>query len=64
MKNYVDVIGIDVSKLTIDAHIHKIGSHRLFMNNTKGFVQLLSWSKKELGLASFFTVLKIQVITL
>ena len=23
MKNYVDVVGIDVSKLTLDAHIHK-----------------------------------------
>lgn len=30
MKNYVDVIGIDVSKLTIDAHIHKKGVLRLF----------------------------------
>lgn len=54
MKNYVDVIGIDVSKLSIDAHIYKMSSHRLFMNNAKGFVKLLSWAKKELGLVSFF----------
>jgi transposase len=54
MKNYADVIGIDVSKLTIDAHIHKKGVHRLFSNNTKGFKDLLSWSKKYLGLVSFF----------
>jgi hypothetical protein len=32
MKNYDDVIGIDVSKLIIDAHIHKSGLHRVFSN--------------------------------
>jgi transposase len=30
MKNYSDVIGIDVSKLTIDAHIHNRVVHRVF----------------------------------
>ena len=54
MKNYVDVIGIDVSKLTIDARLHKQGSHRLFANTTKGFIKLLSWVKKEVGLAQVF----------
>jgi len=54
MKNYVDVIGIDVSKLTIDARLHKRGSHRLFANSTKGFIKLLSWVKKEVGLAQVF----------
>jgi len=54
MKNYVDVIGIDISKLTIDAHLHKQGSHRLFANTSKGFIKLLSWVKKEVGLAQVF----------
>ena len=54
MKNYVDVIGIDVSKLTIDARLHKRDSHQLFSNTTKGFIKLLSWVKKEVGLAQVF----------
>ncbi|SNR32003.1 hypothetical protein SAMN06265371_101214 [Lutibacter agarilyticus] len=37
MKNYVDLIGIDVSKLTIDTHMHKTDLHRFFLNNIKGF---------------------------
>ncbi|OZV66121.1 hypothetical protein CA834_14545, partial [Winogradskyella aurantia] len=32
MKNYDDVIGIDVSKLTIDAHMHRRSLHRVFSN--------------------------------
>lgn len=36
MKNYVDVIGIDVSKLTID--IHHGSLHRLFLNTSKGYM--------------------------
>lgn len=54
MKNYEEVIGIDVSKLTLDVHIHKKGKHRLFTNSRKGFISLLIWSKKELGDISFF----------
>ncbi|SNR60170.1 Transposase [Lutibacter agarilyticus] len=54
MKNYVDVIGIDVSKLTIDAYMHKRGLHRLFTNNTKGFKELLNWANKHLGLILHF----------
>jgi len=54
MKNYADVIGIDISRLTIDAHLHRKGSHRLFSNTTKGFIKLLSWIKKEVGLSPVF----------
>jgi transposase len=32
MEKYEDVVGIDVSKLTIDAHLYKRGLHRLFSN--------------------------------
>jgi transposase len=40
MKNYDAVIGIDVFKLTIDAHIHQIALHRVFSNTPKGFKAL------------------------
>lgn len=48
MKNYADVIGIDVSKLTIDAHIHHRGKHRVFKNTPKGFKALILWTDKYL----------------
>lgn len=48
MKNYADVIGIDISKLTIDAHIHHRDKHRVFKNTPKGFKALLAWSNKYL----------------
>jgi len=54
MKNYVDVIGIDVSKLTIDAHIHNKSVHRVFSNAPKGYRALLSWAKKHLAEQSYF----------
>ncbi len=49
MKNYVDVIGIDVSKSTIDAHIHHRAKHRAFSNTYKGHKALLMWIEKQLG---------------
>ena len=42
MKNYSDGIGIDVSKLTIDAHIRNRVVHRVFSNTAKGYKVLLS----------------------
>lgn len=54
MKKYEDVVGIDVSKLTLDAHIHNRGLHRVFSNTTKGFKALLLWVKKSVGTQSYF----------
>ncbi|QXP59009.1 transposase [Olleya sp. HaHaR_3_96] len=54
MKKYVDVIGIDVSKLTIDAHIYNRGIHRVFSNTSKGYKALLSWVEKYLGKDLYF----------
>lgn len=54
MKNYVDVIGIDVSKLTIDAHIHKRAVHRVFSNTSKGYKALLSWTETYMEEQSYF----------
>ena len=54
MKNYDDVIGIDVSKLTIDAHIHHRALHRVFSNTPKGFKALLVWVDKHLDSQCYF----------
>ena len=54
MKNYVDVVGIDVSKLTLDAHLHKKAVHSVFSNDSKGFKKLIVWVKSQLGDASVF----------
>jgi len=44
---YNTFIGVDVSKLTIDAHLHVINAAKTFSNNEKGFASLLSWVKKH-----------------
>jgi len=54
MKNYVDVIGIDVSKLTIDAHIHNKDKHRKFSNTSKGYKALLLWAENHLREDCYF----------
>lgn len=47
MKNVIESVGIDVSKLTIDVHLHKMNKHHQFQNNTKGFNAMINWIKKE-----------------
>ena len=42
-----DVIGIDVSKLTIDAYLKLAQAHAVFSNDTKGFRQLVKWIMKH-----------------
>ncbi len=46
MKNN-EIIGIDVSKLTLDVCIHSKGEHAKFENDTTGFKLLLSWVWKH-----------------
>jgi transposase len=58
MKNYSDVIGIDVSKLTIDAHIHNRVVHRVFSNTPKGYKALLSWTETHLKEQVYFFCFK------
>ena len=43
-----DVIGIDVSKLTIDAYLKLAQAHAVFGNDTKGFRQLVKWIRKHI----------------
>ena len=38
-----DIVGIDVSKLTIDVVIYKSKSYRKLKNSTKGFKELIKW---------------------
>ncbi|NEN21963.1 IS110 family transposase [Cryomorpha ignava] len=47
MKNYNETVGVDISKLTIDVHLHLINQHKQFANNAKGFKALLAWIKKH-----------------
>ena len=45
-----EVIGIDVSKLTIDVAIHKIKKHKKFANNEQGFTEMIEWLEKIVDL--------------
>jgi len=46
MKNYKDVVGIDVSKKTIDAYCFNAGVHKAFINDLIGYKGLLKWVSK------------------
>lgn len=47
-----EVIGLDISKLTLDAHLHQANVHLQVENNAKGFATLLKWVKTTTGLRS------------
>jgi len=47
MKNYQEVVGIDVSKKTIDAYCHKAQVHKEFVNDVSGYKSLLKWVSKS-----------------
>ncbi|WP_286761546.1 IS110 family transposase [Salegentibacter sp. UBA1130] len=53
MKNYQEVIGIDVSKNKLDAYGHNCSSHREFSNDVAGYKALLKWAKVK-GQRVFF----------
>tara|TARA_R110001606_G_scaffold253808_2_gene401602 strand:+ start:25160 stop:25405 length:246 start_codon:yes stop_codon:yes gene_type:complete len=36
-------IGVDVSKDTLDVHLHPAGDHSQFANTPKGFKAILKW---------------------
>ncbi len=40
-------LGIDISKLTIDAALHHCGEHQQFANNRTGFKAMLKWLSKH-----------------
>lgn len=41
---FKEIIGIDISKKTIDAHLQNAELHSQFGNNLKGFKELLKWA--------------------
>ena len=46
---YENYVGIDVSKLSIDAFIRESRIHRQFRNEESSFKQLIQWIKKHIG---------------
>lgn len=46
---FVDSVGIDVSKLTLDVFIYNKKKHRQFVNSAKGFESVQRWVLSELG---------------
>jgi transposase len=46
MKNYKEVVGIDVSKKTIDAYCYQTQVHKEFVNDVIGYKSLLKWVLK------------------
>ena len=55
MKNYEEVVGIDVSKKTIDAYCYQAQMHREFINDIVGYKSLLKWVLKATkGVAVFY----------
>lgn len=47
MKNVTETVGIDVSKMTLDVSIYHLGQHRQFSNDTKGYLAILKWLKRQ-----------------
>lgn len=47
--NYNLFIGIDVSKLTFDAHVHSSNQKKQFNNNEKGYFLLMDWLSNVLN---------------
>lgn len=55
MKNYEEVVGIDVSKKTIDASCHLSMKQGVFTNDVKGFQSMLNWvTKQTKGVSVFY----------
>ncbi|WP_235817853.1 hypothetical protein [Formosa haliotis] len=46
MKNYKEVVGIDVSKKTIDAYCYHGQAHKEFANDIVGYKSLVKWVLK------------------
>ncbi len=54
MKNYDEVVGIDVSKKTIDAYCHQTQVHKEFVNDLIGYKSLIKWVLKVTKESSVF----------
>lgn len=56
MKNVREVVGIDVSKNTIDATLYHSKQHAVFTNDNQGYIKLLSWVDIKLETGTYFFV--------
>jgi transposase len=54
MKNHKEVVGIDVSKKTIDAYCYQAEAHQVFVNDIKGYKNLLKWVLKVTNTSAVF----------
>ncbi len=54
MKNYKEVVGIDVSKKTIDAYCYQRQVHKEFVNDVFGYKSLIKWVLKEVKDSAVF----------
>jgi len=54
MKNYEEVVGIDVSKKTIDAYCYQSQVHKAFVNDVVGYKSLIKWVFKVAKNSSVF----------
>ena len=54
MKNYEEVVGIDVSKKTLDAYCHQTQVHKVFTNDLLGYKSLIKWVLKVTNASSIF----------
>lgn len=48
--NFKSIIGIDISKSTLDAYLKINHSHATFSNNEKGYLELVEWVMENSGL--------------
>lgn len=56
MKNVREVVGIDLSKNTIDATLYHSKQHAVFTNDEKGYTRLFTWVDTELEAGTYFFV--------
>jgi len=54
MKNYKEVVGIDVSKKTLDAYCYHGQSHKVFTNDIGGYKSLIKWVFKVVKTTEVF----------
>ena len=54
MKNYDEVVGIDVSKKTLDAYCYQSQVHKVFVNDLIGYKSLIKWALKQAKGSSVF----------
>lgn len=49
IKHFVESVGIDVSKLTLDVFLYNKKQHRQFGNTPAGFILMQKWIRSEVG---------------